>query len=78
MKFKIRRVSKPNYGEPDEEAPCPGAVLVDDEWWLELATLEELLAFAAEHGEVIVSNYSGDPGCFLYGPKLVIYDGYIE
>ncbi len=74
MKFRISRAS--NYN-PDA-SPCPGAVEADGEWWLELATLDDLLAFIAEHGQVVVDNQPPFPAEYLSGPRIQICDDYIE
>ncbi len=80
MKFRISRAS--NYN-PDA-SPCPGAVEADGEWWVELATLDDLLAFVAEQGQVVVDNQSpreiekGVGWVRRRGPSIQIYDGYIE
>ena len=54
MKFQIRRAS---YHWPDK-APCEEAKKGKgrSSWLVSIDTLEELLEFAAKHGELIISN----------------------
>lgn len=82
MKFRISRTSKPSWGEPDEESPCPGAVLDGYDWWLEVATLEDLLDLAAtvSGGELVVSaGFSPEAHVVrIPVPYVEIYDDYRE
>lgn len=70
MRFRVSRTSFAG-----DKAPCPAAVKVDGEdvgdWFIEIETLDDLVAFAAAQGLVIVSADNGDP-------RLEIYDYYRE
>lgn len=70
MKFRVTRVSTRG-----KDPLCPGAVLEDGRWWLEVATIPALLKVAEEHcrfHQVIVEL--GKDGVW----DLVIYDAYQE
>lgn len=54
-------------------APCPDAWRDDvspkeTAWWVELNSLEELMAFSARYGALVVDD----------GPSIEIYDDYRE
>ena len=60
MKFMIRRTS-------GEEPPCPKAKEKDGEWYIKIKTLEELIDFVKENGEVVLDEN-----------RIEIYDDYRE
>jgi hypothetical protein len=44
-------------------------------WYVEIATLDDLLRFVQKHGDVIVGNaFMAPPNV----PAIAIYDGYVE
>ena len=76
MKFDIIRVS--NYGadkQPCEEAKkYKGLRGYDDEYEVEVKTLEELLALIDREGQIIVEPYGDDEHPY----QIEIYDDYRE
>jgi hypothetical protein len=66
MKFQIHRVSLCS----NEEKPCDGAFLVDGEygWFIEINTLEELIALSVREDESLVVDKD----------SIYIYDDYME
>jgi hypothetical protein len=66
MRFQVMRAS--NWD--DDFVPCEGAVHDGDDWWIEIATLDDLLAFIAK-------NNTGN-GIIIDQHSLLIYDDYIE
>ncbi len=74
MRFEVTRSSQSPW---DENSPHPGATRANEGqphaiWAIEIATLEELMAFAAEAGELVLKP--GEDGL----PELEIYDTYRE
>lgn len=79
MKFEISRTNVDS-----NEQPCSGAEpfwvgpppetegMVNKLWSIEIATLDDLLAFAKEYGGRLVISYNSEL------PSLEIYDGYRE
>jgi hypothetical protein len=65
VKFRIYRTSF--YCAPAE--PCEEAFQESGLWFVEIATLEELIAFSAKHGD-LVFHAEGD--------TIEIYDDYRE
>lgn len=69
MKFEVVRTS---IRWKVEEAPCPEAEkLPNGIWQVEIASLEDLIAFVREHGEVVIN-------AGLHRPIIEIYDDYRE
>lgn len=66
MRFEIDRASAPVIPRPSQR-PVEGAVLDGENWFIEIGTLDELMALIAKEGTVILR----DDG-------LTIYDDYVE
>lgn len=82
MRFWVHRTTA--YGE--ERQPCAGAIrhamrflngAANSGWTIELPDLDALMAFAAEHGSVIVGARI-EPENPADLPWVEIYDGYRE
>lgn len=78
MKYKVERAS--NYDLYGETKPCEeaigeskyaGTTILDTEWFIEIETIEQLLAFIKKYGKIVLSQ-----GEFY--PEIIIYDGYME
>ena len=74
MRFRIRRTS--NYGDtpPCEEAYTVPGEINPEKWWCDwyvnINTLEELLAFNKKHGDLVLMIRNE--------PTIEIYDTYRE
>jgi hypothetical protein len=66
MKFRISRTSE---GRGQQPKPCKNATLEGDKWYIELNTLDELVALAKEVDEEIIIGKDND---------LEIYNDYRE
>ena len=63
MRYKVTRTSD----WADAEKPCEEAVPIGDKWYVDINSLEDLMAFIGRHGKVVVrSNW------------IEIYDDYRE
>lgn len=76
MKFEVKRAS---HSWPlTDKPPCEGAVKDGEEWFIEIPTLEDLMAFEDLHGSIVISK-SVD---MMLGRNdvrsILIYDNYIE
>ena len=69
MQFKITRTS-------DHVPPCPEATRLDDDWIVQIETIEDLMAFVVRHDTDIIVHKGID------GPipvaSIEIYDDYRE
>ncbi len=76
MKFHICRTSACS----NIESPCKEAVRNDKDknWYIEISTLEELLALVDKCGETIILQASFEKTDEPYIPQLEIYDDYKE
>ena len=63
----VRRTSIWDY----HSKPCDEAVLVDGNWAVEMASLDDLLAFLGKHGPCVLSLSNGQL-------NVEIYDAYRE
>lgn len=78
MEFRIRRTSG-GWGE--KSSPCPGAraegrdIYGDPMWWIEISTIDELLALSREVKEPVIVF---PDGCVGDDPEIEIYDSYRE
>ena len=76
MKFDLSRVSIHHNGAPVLEA-SPGEE--PDDWTIEFDTLEQLIAFADAHGQIIVSGAVTNKWTNKRSlPFIEIYDDYRE
>ncbi len=66
MKFEITRTSIPFFSK--EKQPVEGAVWEDDTWFIEIATLEDLLSLSDAVGSELVIGIG----------SIEIYDDYRE
>lgn len=79
FRFEISRVSSRR-----DEAPAEGLTWVPDlhpgcgGWVREFTTLEELMAFVYEHGDVVIMPKSNYPDTRRWLDVLEIYDDYRE
>jgi len=83
MRFKLVRPG----GRSSEERPCPEAVFLVGDWWVDIDSPEELVRFAAGNGGRLVlsfgsfdSSYDRKPFERVPGdvPTIEIYDDYRE
>ena len=82
MRFQVFRSS---MRFQHEEPPCPDAVAEvvygRTEWYIDINTLEELVAFGAEHGNIVVAIGGGESCTDVSrssGSWIEIYDYYRE
>ena len=79
MEFTVYRTSRGLwYDIPKEEPPCKGATPRtykdgDTYWVINIDTLEDLLAFVKEHGEIVLEH---EQHATLGMHSIEIYDGY--
>lgn len=82
MKFRLSRTTQNWSGRPCPEA---SSVVIKDGmghdakiWYVELATLDDLLAFIKKHGDIVVSEATDSylPPDMIFW--IEIYDGYRE
>jgi len=67
MKFTVTRTSD-SQAKPCDEASIEGMDMWNEPiYWVEINTLEELMAFIAKYGRIV-----------LYDGKIEIYDDYRE
>ncbi len=71
MKFIVTRSSARG---PVPGSPCPGAVQSKGNWWLELATLEDLCALLGEEDSLMFYRRGDDLEIDIYDES----DDYIE
>ena len=70
MIFKVRRASELG----NHNSPCKEAKEVNNYWFVEIKTLEELITFRNKYGKIIVDkSYLVDNQY-----EIIIYDYYIE
>ena len=76
MKFNVEKASATPYEEKDK-APCYGAVkFADEQYTVELHSLEELLNFLEVNGRIVLSRERFDTEPEKY--SILIYDDCIE
>ena len=56
------------------ERGCIKRDIDDTGWFVELSTLDELMAFVARHGELVIGPYYANPAI----TRIEIYDSYRE
>lgn len=56
------------------ERGCIKRDIDDTGWFVELSTLDELMAFVARHGELVIGPYYANPDII----RIEIYDSYRE
>ena len=65
MRFTIKRAS-------EQEPPCTGAVKEDEDWFVDIETIEELMALREQlNTDLVLGKWDS-------GPRIVIYDDYME
>lgn len=67
MKFEIMRAS--DY----MVSPCTEAVKENNNWFIEIKTLEDLISFKEKYGSLILQDRVSEKGNLIY-----IYDDYME
>lgn len=71
MKFRVIRASR-DLDEHKGISPTPSAVQDGDEWFVELPTIEALMALRKEAGADLII------GSMRQQPDIWIYDDYME
>jgi hypothetical protein len=66
MRFAIRRVSW--WANDPDNSPCASAIWDGEQWYVELGTLEDLMASIDESGDNLIVSRD----------EIEIYDGYNE
>ena len=71
MRFFVTRTSSPLEYSPCENAYRGSKPLEKNDWFVNINTLEELIAFKNIHGKIILDDFVSDP-------SIEIYDDYRE
>ena len=75
MQFKIRRASTIGFGSDSDKKPIEQAYKKNNNWYVDINSLSELLDLENEEGSIIIQdNYEWEED----GKTIIIYDDYLE